>query len=112
MRKDPLFGLDRESPHDDSTELLTTVHDNVELSVLRSILDGEEIPYMIRERGSGSSVKIIAGYSMYGTDVFVPKAAAEHAREVLDAYRSAEPVNDEAGAGEEKETGNGERDDV
>ena len=112
MKKDPLFGLDRESPHDEFTELLTTVHDNVELSVLRSILDGEEIPYLIRERGSGSSVKIIAGFSMYGTDVFVPVSAAERAREVLDAYRSAEPVEEDADAptDEPENETNGERD--
>lgn len=95
MKKDSLFGLDRVSPHDEYTELLTTVHDNVELSVLRSILDGEGIPYLIRERGSGSSVKIIAGYSMYGTDVFVPRDALEQASEILEAYRNAEPVGDD-----------------
>lgn len=95
MKKDSLFGLDRVSPHDDDVELLTTVHDNAELSVLRSILEGEEIPYMIKERGSGSSVKIIAGYSMYGTDVFVPKEVLAQATEILEAYRNAEPIEED-----------------
>ena len=99
--KDVFFGLDEVSPHDESVELLTTVHDNVELSILRSILEGENIPYLVRERGSGSSVRIIAGYTMFGTDVFVPKAAAEHAKEILEAYRSAEPIEEEiTGAGD------------
>lgn len=91
---DRFFGLDKVSAHDESCELLVTVNDNVALSVLRSILDGESIPYLIRERGSGSSVKIIAGYSMFGTDVFVPKSALERAREVLDAYRNGEDVEE------------------
>ena len=95
MKKDPIFGLDEVSSHDEDTELLTTVHDNVELSILQSILDGEQIPYRVSERGSGSSVKIIMGYSMFGTDIFVPKAVFEQAKEVLDAYRNAEPAEEE-----------------
>ena len=94
MKKDSLFGLDQVSPHDGDEELLTTVHDNVELAVLRSILEGEGIPYEIRERGSGNSVKIIMGYSMFGSDVFVPKALLAQATEILEAYRNAEPVAD------------------
>ena len=77
--KDSFFGLDEVSAHDDNVELLTTVHDNVELSILRSILGGEKIPYLVRERGSGSSVRLIAGYTMFGTDVFVPKTVYEQA---------------------------------
>lgn len=94
-KKDPIFGLDEASCHDEYSELLTTVHDNVELSILQSILDGEKIPYRVSERGSGSSVKIIMGYSMFGTDIYVPKAVLEQAKEILDAYRNAEPVEEE-----------------
>lgn len=99
---DFLFGFDRVSPHDDDLELLTTVHDNVELSVLRSILEGENVPYLIRERGSGSSVRIIAGFTMFGTDIFVRKEQIEEARELLDAYRNGEPA-EEPGDGDAEE---------
>ena len=68
---DFLFGLDRVSPHDDTLALLTTVYDSTQLAVLESILRDAEIPYMVKERGSGSSVKIITGFSMFGTDLFV-----------------------------------------
>ena len=101
--KDFLFGLDGSAKHDENLELLTTVYDNVELSVLRSVLEGENIPYMIRERGSGSSVRIITGFTMYGTDVFVPKAIIEQAKEVLDAYQNAEFVEEELPEGEGNE---------
>ena len=94
-KKDPIFGLDEPVQSDEYSELLTTVHDNVELSILQSILDGEKIPYRVSERGSGSSVKIIAGYSMFGTDIYVPKVVFEQAKEILEAYRNAEPVEDE-----------------
>ena len=93
--KDFLFGLDGPAKCDENLELLTTVYDNVELSVLRSILDGENIPYMIRERGSGSSVRIITGFSMFGTDIYVPKNIVDQAKEILEAYRSVTPVEDE-----------------
>ena len=55
--KDSFFGLDEAGLHDESVELLTTVHDGVELMVLRSILEGEKIPYMTKDRGSGSAVR-------------------------------------------------------
>ncbi len=90
-----IFGLDKPAACDEYTAHLTTVHDNAELSIVRSILDAEQIPYRVRERGSGGMVKVIAGYSMYGTDIFVPKEAENDAKELLEAYRSAEPVEEE-----------------
>lgn len=100
---DSFFGLDRPNINDENSALLTTVHDNVELSIVRSILEGENIPYHVRERGSGSSVKIITGYSMFGTDILVPKTMLEAASELLDAYRNGEIV-DEDGLFEEEGT--------
>ena len=99
--KDAFFGLENVSPHDESVELLASVYENEELLVLRSILDGEKIPYLIKERGSGGAVRLIAGYSVNvaASDVFVPKAAVERAKEVLKAYRSAEPIRDEGEEG-------------
>ena len=92
---DSFFGLDKIAAHDENAAHLTTVHNEVELSIVRSILEGEGIPYAVRERGSGSTVKVIAGYSMFGTDIFVPVALEEQAKELLDAYRNGEIVEDE-----------------
>lgn len=104
---DRLFGFDRVSRHDDNVELLTTVYDNVQLSVLRSILDGEGIAYLIKERASGSSVKVITGFSMYGTDVFVHKDRLEEAKELLAAMSDpnaefVDPVPEDDGENETK----------
>jgi len=99
---DSLFGLDR--PHsEDGMELLTTAHDDVELSILKAILEDEGIPCLSQDRGSGSSVRIITGYSMYGTDVLVPSKCLDQAREILDAYRNAEPVEDWSDSDAEKD---------
>ena len=99
---DYLFGLDR-AHSEEGMELLTTARDDVELSILRSILEGEEIPYLAKDRGSGGLVRIITGNSMYGTDVLVPEEYLEKANEVLDAYRNAEPVEEDLEDEEEDE---------
>lgn len=80
---DRFFGLDKVAYHDKGLALLTTVHDNVELAVIRSILEGENIPFLYKERGSGGAVKVIAGFSMYGTDVFVPQELLETAKALI-----------------------------
>ena len=99
---DRLFGLD--SPHsEEGMELLTTARDDVELSVLKSILEGEEIPYLAKDRGSGGLVRIITGNSMYGADILVPTAFLDQAKEILDAYRNAEPVEDWEDDGEDED---------
>ena len=90
-----LFGLGKAKKSDDNMELLVTTHDNIELSILKSILEGEEIPYMVHDRGTGSAMRIIAGYSMFGTDIYVSKEVAEQARELLEAYRNGEVVEDD-----------------
>lgn len=91
----PLFHFDRVSSHDESAALLLTAHDPVEVGLVRSILDAEGIPYQIRERGVGNAVTALAGFSIYGSDIFVPKAMLEKAQDILNAYKSAEGVDDE-----------------
>ncbi len=98
---DSFFGLDKPAENHDDAAVLTTVHDNVELSVLRSILDGENIPYRVRERGSGGVVRVIAGYTMFGTDILVSQDALPVARELLDAYRNGETVAEDTVDGAE-----------
>ena len=98
---DRFFGLDTPRQRD-GMELLTTARDDVELVVIKSILDGEEIPYLAEDRGCGGLVRVITGNSVYGTDILVPTAFLERAKEILDAYRNAEPV-EECDADEEDE---------
>ena len=43
---DRFFGLDKVAYHDRGLAFLTTVHDNVELAIIRSILEGENIPFL------------------------------------------------------------------
>ena len=80
---DVFFGLDRVSHHDESLALLTTVYDHSLLIILESILKDAEIPYLKKERGSGTSMKVIAGFSAFGTDLFVLKEHLETAQALI-----------------------------
>lgn len=101
---DRFFGLDSAAHSGEQEELLITVFDNIQLAMVRGLLEAENIPYLVRERGSGSSVKIISGYSLYGSDVFVEKSCIERARDLVEAYLSAPADGEELAPGTDEET--------
>ena len=92
---DSFFGLDTPAKGDKDTALLTTTHDSVEREIVCSILTAENIPFRVVERGSGAMVKMLAGYSMFGADIFVPASLLDQATVLLDAYRNGEVVDEE-----------------
>ena len=100
---DSLFGLERVSPHDDSLELLTTAYNPAELLILESILQDAEIPYLKKERGAGTSMRVIAGFSVFGTDLFVLREHLETALALITPSETEEAVG-EAEEEPEKET--------
>ncbi len=91
---DRLFGLEKAHriSDGDEIELLTTVYDVVMLGMVRGLLEDAEIPYLVRERGTGSAMRIMTGFSLYGTDVFVPTHALETARDLIAGLEDAEAV--------------------
>ena len=89
-----IFGKDEPHAQYDNVVCVRTVYDNVQLAVVESMLIAEEIPYLLKERGAGSSVKIITGFSVFGTDIFVDKRMEEKARELLHALLDADPDED------------------
>ncbi len=99
---DRFFGLDQARRQEDLV-LLTTAHDDIELTILCDILTTEGIPFVKLDRGSGSSVRILLGYSMYGTDILVLPEHLDAARELLEAYRNGEEVADDETDGEPDE---------
>lgn len=95
-----MFGLGSVSYHDEGQELLCTVYSMEELTVLRSILEGAEIPYLLKERGAGGASKVIIGFSICGTDVFVPESVYEDALALI-LVEDGEADSDESADGEE-----------
>lgn len=100
---DRFFGLDHASDQGENISLLTTVHDDVEKNLLCGILEEEKIPYLLKDRGSGETVRILLGYSVFGSDIFVPTELLGRAEELLDAYRNGEVVEEEFSEGEGEE---------
>ncbi len=86
-----LFGL--EKPHKisdgDDVSLLTTVYDVAVLGIIRGMLEDEKIPYLVRERGTGSAMRIIVGFSQFGTDIYVPTDALETAKGLIAGLEDA-----------------------
>ena len=81
---DKLFGLEKPVKTTEETgALLTTAHSNEELAAIEAMLRSAEIPYRLMDRGAGGVVRVISGYNMYGTDVFVREEDLETARELL-----------------------------
>ena len=87
-----LFGLERPHKISDGDEVshLITVYDVAVLGIVRGLLEDENIPYLVRERGTGSAMRIITGFSMFGTDVYVPADAYEVAKDLVAGLEDAE----------------------
>lgn len=80
-----LFGLEKPHKISDGDEVshLITVYDVVVLGIVRGMLEDASIPYLVRERGTGSAMRIITGFSMFGTDVYVPTHALTVAKALV-----------------------------
>ena len=100
---DSLFGLDRVSPHDENLELLITVHDSVQQLVVESILRDAEIPYLSKSRGSGTAVKVITGFSLFATDIFVLREHLETALVLITPPDEIEEIEEGEALEEEEE---------
>ena len=87
-----LFGLEKPHKISDGDEVshLITVYDMAVLGIVRGLLEDENIPYLVRERGTGSAMRILTGFSLYGTDVYVPTDALETAKGLVAGLEDAE----------------------
>ena len=82
---DNLFGMEKDHKiaYGDEVAHLTTVYDIAILGMIRGLLEDANIPYLVHERATGSAMRIMTGFSLYGTDIFVPKTAEEAARDLI-----------------------------
>ena len=87
-----LFGLEKPHKISDGDEVshLITVYDVAVLGIVRGLLEDENIPYLVRERGTGSAMRILTGFSLYGTDVYVPTEAYDTAKDLVAGLEDAE----------------------
>ena len=85
------FGLDKPAS-DENLVLLRTFHDDVSVMMAEEVLRDEEIPFLKKDRGSGSAVRLITGYSMYGTDILVAPEDLEKASALMGALFDVESI--------------------
>ncbi len=85
------FGLDHPAS-EEGLELLRTFHDDVSVTMAEAVLRDEGILFVKKDRGTGSAVRLITGYSMYGTDLFVAPDDLEKASALMEALFDVESV--------------------
>lgn len=96
------FFTRRETPRPpmENLELLRTAADEVELSMIRGLLDENGIVYITRERDGAGYLRVMAGYTMFGVDVYVDRNDLARAREMLDDCLSGTEEDAEIAANE------------
>ena len=63
--------------------LVYTANDSFEASRIAAILESEGIPSYTKELGAGQVFQIYAGFSKFGTEIYVPADAEEQALELI-----------------------------
>ena len=91
---DKLFGTDKPAPpQSENVKLLCSIESPEELAVIRSLLQSENIPYLMRDRGAGEIIRIIAGSNaIFACDIYVADEQYEEAKALLEADCEEETV--------------------
>ena len=63
--------------------LLKSVNNNFDLGMVTNILEENKIPFILKDPGAGSYMRIISGQSFSGTNIYVEEASFERAVEIL-----------------------------
>lgn len=64
---------------------LRRTSNEIELAMIKGILDDNNIPYIIRDYGTGGHMRIITGGSLFGTDIMVEEAEFDKAKSLLES---------------------------
>lgn len=74
---------DKEKNKDIELILLRSTQDHYELSTIKTVLEDEGIPFILKDHGSGGHMRIIGYFSVYPTNILVEKSTFEKADEIL-----------------------------
>lgn len=71
----------------DNLKVVKTVYNNVELEIVKGILQDNGIACIVKDRGAGGYMKILTGSSgFYRTDILVDKDTYETAKELIEQF--------------------------
>lgn len=62
---------------------LRSVSNDIELNMIKGILDDNNIQYIVKDDGPGGHMRIIAGGSVYATDIMVEESDLDEAMDLL-----------------------------
>ena len=97
-----MFGNKKEKDANEPVFLLT-VDSSYQLGMVENILSGHGIPCLAQDRATGGYMRIYAGGSIFGTDIYVSPDNLEKAKELLSVLDLSNPeaVPDEEELAEE-----------
>ncbi len=103
--------MKKQNKTDREPVLLTTVSSNYQLGLIQSILEEHHIPCLAQDRASGGYMRVYAGGSIFGTDIYVAPENLEEARELLDilVLDNMEEIPEDELTREAMEAGNPEK---
>lgn len=74
---------------------LMNVPDGNILSMVCALLEDEGILYWLKDRESGSYMRIMFGLSIYGADIYVDRESIERAKDAVKVFSPTEEKEDE-----------------
>ena len=76
---------EKENENDDfELVLLKTITNNYELELIKNLLEDQQIPSIVRDHGIGGYMRVLAGSSIFQTDILVAKSMYDKAKEIID----------------------------
>ena len=64
---------------------LRSISNEIELAMIKEILEDNKIPYLVKDHGMGGYMRIFAGVSAFGTDVMVKQEDFDQANSLLES---------------------------
>lgn len=98
-----------EKNEDEEVAYLQTEASALDAELICGLLRDAGIPCMAKDRPFGGAVKVVAGLSSFGTDIYVHRPRLEEARNLVNAYFDGQedPNVPEEDAGGQKTPENG-----
>lgn len=85
-----MFGNKKEKDGNEPVFLLT-VNSSYQLGLVENILRSHDIPCLAQDRATGGYMRIYAGGSIFGTDIYVSPENQEKAKELLSVLDLNDP---------------------
>ncbi len=69
--------------------LLASNISQLDATLITAQLTDADIPYFIKDHGTGGYMKLYMGYTIYGQDIYVGTGQYDKAKEIVDQYFTA-----------------------